>query len=454
MPSGSRRDTLPGPRTRSLAGDGSGPNGPQRLVDKLRLVAIAGADAGTAFESKRAHVLVGTHTSCDVVLADAAVSRFHFEIRSEPDGRLLIRDLESTNGTRVGGVSIVAAHLAPGAVIACGETQLRFEISADKVAVPTSARQRFGTMVGKSPAMASVFALLERAAASDSTVLLLGETGTGKEAAAESIHLESARKDGPFVVVDCGAIPAELLESELFGHDKGAFTGAVAAREGAFEAANGGTLFLDEIGELELELQPKLLRALERREVKRVGRSRYSPVDVRLIAATNRDLRAEVNAQRFRSDLYYRLAVLEVQLPSLREREGDLALLVERLLERLDVTPAVREELLAPAQLERIARHGWPGNVRELRNYLERCVAFAAPMPIAEPPASAKAELAVDLTRPLKEQRERWLLPFERKYLAGLLERHRGNITQAARAAGVDRITFYRLLWRHGLKEK
>src|SRR5262249_28771818 len=147
---------------------------------------------------------------------------------------------------------------------------------------------------------------------------------TGKEAAAESIHLEGARKDGPFVVVDCGAIPAELLESELFGHDKGAFTGAVAAREGAFEAASGGTLFLDEIGEPELWLHPKLLRALERREVKRVGRSRYTPVDVRVIAATNRDLRAEVNAQRFRSDLYYRLAVLEVSLPSLRERDGDL----------------------------------------------------------------------------------------------------------------------------------
>src|SRR5262249_37124515 len=206
--------------------------------------------------------------------------------------------------------------------------------------------------------------------ASDATVLVEGETGTGKEAVAESIHRESAREGGPFVVVDCGAIPSELLESELFGHDKGAFTGAVAAREGAFEAAAGGTLFLDEIGELSLELQPKLLRAIERREIKRVGRTRYTSVDVRLVAATHRDLRAMVNAEAFRSDLYYRLAVVAVRLPPLRERSEDLPQLVEHLLGGLAASAQARSGLTSPASLRELARHAWPGNVRELRNWL------------------------------------------------------------------------------------
>jgi two-component system, NtrC family, response regulator GlrR len=236
---------------------------------------------------------------------------------------------------------------------------------------------RFGRMVGRSLVMRQLFGLLERAAASDATVLIEGETGTGKEVSAVAIHENSPRKSGPFIVVDCGAIPAQLLESELFGYEKGAFTGAVSARMGAFEAANGGTIFLDEIGELSLDLQPKILRALEGRKVKRVGSNTYAPIDVRVIAATNRNLREEVAQKRFRSDLYYRLAVLSVKLPALRERPEDLPALVDEVLTHLGVRSSPSASpIRAPDYIAMLSRYRWPGNVRQLRNYLERRVAL------------------------------------------------------------------------------
>jgi two-component system, NtrC family, response regulator GlrR len=316
---------------------------------------------------------------------------------------------------------------------------------------------RFGQLIGHSPAMRCVIGRLARVAASDATVLLLGETGTGKEVAAESLHRESPRADGPFVVVDCGAIPAHLLESELFGHERGAFTGAVRAREGAFQAASGGTIFLDEIGELPRDLQPKLLRALARRAVKPVGTESYLEVDVRVIAATNRDLRREIEADRFRGDLYYRLAVVEVRLPALRERLGDLPLLVEALLRESRATPAETSRLLSVAFLDRLARQTWPGNIRELRNVIDRALAMGPWEPDAELAAELAAETlpgaapAVDLSRPFKQARDEWTARFERAYLTALLEHHAGSIRPAARAAGIDRVHLYRLLARHGL---
>jgi transcriptional regulator with PAS, ATPase and Fis domain len=314
-------------------------------------------------------------------------------------------------------------------------------------------------MVGTSSNMRALLATLQKAAASDATVLLEGETGTGKEASAEAIHRSSHRRDGPFVVIDCGAIPSQLLESELFGSERGAYTGAVASRMGAFESASRGTIFLDEIGELHIDLQPKILRALERRQVKRVGANDYRPVDVRVIAATNRALRAEVEAKRFRSDLYYRLAVVRIKLPPLRERSADIPLLVENVLSSLGVADAPESEALrSESFLQRLHRYPWPGNIRQLRNYIERCVALGDPdlppgldtCPPPPPDVSPRAEISV--TEPLRVARQRWTNAFEREYLENVLANHHNNVAAAARAAGVDRIHFYRLLWKHGLR--
>jgi len=343
------------------------------------------------------------------------------------------------------------------------------DIAEDEDDGPTRIRQQFiaepthfGNMVGRSAPMRALFDMLQRAAVSDATVLIEGETGTGKEATAETIHREGNRRDGPFVVIDCSSIPGPLLESELFGHERGAFTGAVATRQGAFQAASGGTIFLDEIGELGLELQPKILRALERRQAKPVGATQYEPFDVRVIAATNRSLRAEVQAQRFRSDLYYRLAVVQVKLPPLRERLSDLPLLVENMLRSLGMDQEViASSLRTQPFLERLMHYRWPGNVRQLRNYVERCVALDdATLPTnldTMPPPPSGAPLdgidAVDITQPLKFARERCVGNFERRYLEALLRKHNNNVSAAARAAEVDRIHFYRLLWKHGLRD-
>jgi len=318
---------------------------------------------------------------------------------------------------------------------------------------------RFGRMVGKSPAMQTVFDVLNKASTSDATILLEGETGTGKEVSAEAIHRGSGRRDKPFLVVDCGAMPPQLLESELFGHERGAFTGAVSSRQGVFEAANGGTVLLDEIGELSIDLQPKLLRVLERREVRRVGTNNHVPVNVRLIAATNRSLREQVGAHKFRSDLYYRLAVVEVKLPPLRERLPDLPALVDHIVRNFG---AVDDDALAtvrsPGFLGALAEHNWPGNIRELRNYLERCVAlhdFAPPRSAGTGSSPVPGpESAVNIGQPLREAREAWVSTFERRYLEELLRQHENRVSAAARAAGVDRIYFYRLLWKHGLRQR
>jgi transcriptional regulator with PAS, ATPase and Fis domain len=425
------------------------------LVKRFSLRVLAGPDAGAICTPESEHVAIGTHPSADLVLRDPTVSRFHCRITRGASGRAVVRDLGSRNGTLVQGVAVIEAPLPDtGATLTLGHTQLRFGPDPERVKIPLSERDRFGLLVGRSVPMRAVFAQLERTAATDSTVLLLGETGTGKEAAAESIHRASARAKGPFVVVDCGAIPQDLIESELFGHRRGAFTGAVESRRGAFERASGGTLFLDEIGELGSDMQTRLLRVLEQRAVKPVGAADYLDVDVRVIAATNRDLQAEVNARRFRSDLYYRLAVIDVRLPPLRDRPEDLPLLVERMLVELPGASGEAAELLrSPELLDDLSRHRWPGNVRELRNHLERCLALHERIPlVAQLPADGAGEPAVETGEPLKAARQKWTEAFERKYLVELLRRHEGNVAATARAAGVARAYFYRLLWRHGLR--
>jgi two-component system response regulator GlrR len=308
--------------------------------------------------------------------------------------------------------------------------------------------------------MRKLLDVLRKAAASEATVLIEGETGTGKDLSARTIHENSARHAGPFVVVDCGSIPPTLLQSELFGYERGAFTGAISARMGAFEASNGGTVFLDEVGELSLDLQPQILRVLEDRQIKRIGSNKYTPVDIRVVAATNRSLAKAVASERFRSDLYYRLAVLRVKVPSLRERKADLPLLVQEVLAQLGAagTP-LAGELCTEQFMSVLARHDWPGNVRQLRNYLQSQIALGGvPSPPGNqisllPPRDARMDpptVAVD--QPLKRARQEWNRVFEIRYVEALLQRHGGNVTEAARAAGVNRVYFYRLLWKHGLR--
>jgi DNA-binding NtrC family response regulator len=250
------------------------------------------------------------------------------------------------------------------------------------------------------------------------------------------------------VVIDCGAMPANLLESELFGHERGAFTGALTQRVGAFESARGGTVFLDEIGELPLDLQPKLLRALEDRTIRRLGASQRIPIDVRIVAATNRSLATEVNVGRFRSDLFYRLAVARIEVPALRERLDDLPLLVDTMLERLGVDESSRRRLATPKALAWLASRAWPGNVRELRNVLERWVVFGASERVPDGAAAPSAK--IDPSVPWLEARRRAVQEFERSYVEALLQAHEGNVSRAARAAGIDRVYLHRLLRRHG----
>jgi two-component system, NtrC family, response regulator GlrR len=323
-------------------------------------------------------------------------------------------------------------------------------ISGEPAAAPAG-RARFGDMVGESVAIRNVFAMLERAAATSATVVLEGETGVGKTLAARSIHAESSRAAGPFVIVDCAAVPPTLLESELFGHERGAFTGAEAHRVGAFEAAHRGTLFLDEIGELPVALQSKLLGVLENRELRRLGSGEPRKVDVRVIAATGRDLRAEVGAGRFRADLYYRLAVVRIVQPPLRERRADIPGLAAAMLRALGARDERIRALLTPPFCEQLARAPWPGNLRELRNYLERCLVFDAPQPF-EAPCAAPDDTYTAL--PYALARERALRAFERRYLVSLLEAHDGKVSAAAAGAGIDRTHFYRLLRRHGITRK
>ncbi|MEP6864917.1 MAG: sigma 54-interacting transcriptional regulator [Deltaproteobacteria bacterium] len=416
---------------------------------QFRITVEDGPDRGESLVSTRERLTVGTHEISDLRLTDRAVSRFHLELELG-EHAVIVRDLRSRNGTSVDDVPVLEAPLRDGAVLTVGTTRLRFQHEAGHAEIPLAPAQRFGRFVGGSAAIRAVIAELARVAPSDTTVLLAGETGTGKELAAESLHAASPRAGAPLLVVDCGALPPELLDAELFGHARGAFTGAEHDRAGIFEAAAGGTVLLDEVGELPLVLQPKLLRVLEAREVRRIGETSYRPVNVRVVAATHRDLRGAVNEARFRADLYYRLAVVEIRLPALRERRDDLALLVDTILEQLHATdhPLVAT-LRTPTFYEALAAHAWPGNVRELRNYLERCLALHAPLPPAAHAPPVDPHVA---NEPLEQARERWVKVFEHAYLTDLLGKHDGNVTAAARAAGVDRAHLYRLLWRNGLK--
>jgi len=401
---------------------------------------------GAAFDSNGGRCAIGTHESNDLRLTDTRVSRFHCEIVVE-GANARIRDLGSRNGTVVDGVRVVEAFLRGGSTIVVGGVSLRFDLLQQVKRLPISPRTSFHGVVAHSIAMRAALAWIERAATNDLTVLLEGETGTGKGKVAEAIHRGSPRAKHPFLVVDCGAIPANLVESELYGHEKSAFTGATERRVGAFEEASGGTLFLDEIGELPLEQQPKLLRVLESKEIRRVGSNAHRKVDVRIVAATNRDLRREVNEGRFRADLYFRLAVLRIELPPLRQRPDDVPALAKELLRAMGARDEEIERLCTKDFLASLRRGAWPGNARELRNHLERCLAFDEALPIVE---AARPTAVIDASLPYGEARRRAIDAFEREYVRELLARHDGKMTQAAAAAGIDRVYLYKLAKRHG----
>ena len=457
-----------------------------RHLRKSKLVIISGPDAGKEYELNKPRVTGGRSIINEIPLSDKAVSGSHFEIRGDDDGYML-RDLGSTNGTHVGELRVMEVFLKPGTTFRVGHTELRFQPLQDMVEIALSQSDRFGGVLGSSVKMREIFATLEKVAPSDLTVMLTGETGTGKEMVARAIHDKSPRRKKPFVVLDCGAIPKDLIESTLFGHEKGAFTGAVGQHKGCFEQAHGGTIMLDEIGELDISLQPKLLRVLENRELKRVGGDKLIRIDVRVLAATNRDLRAMVNNGTFREDLFFRLSVIQIENPPLRQRKEDVPQLVHHFL--ADVAKRRQMNMsIAVDAMSALMGLRWPGNVRELRNVIERAASLCdnptitradlilgrdmgagggsfgrqTSQPAVEAPGSMPGGGAVKgfdpaLLQPgvpFKEAKQSVTDEFEKIYLRELLGRNKGNITRSAHEAGLTRYHLRELLKRHGLTTK
>ncbi len=414
---------------------------------KYQVAITAGPDVGLT-RPIEGSMKIGSHADAQLTLKDTTVSRFHVELTARPDG-VRVRDLDSTNGSYMQGARINEVIIEDQGVVTVGKTSMKISMVEQDLGLP-AALSSFGTVKGAAPAMRQLFGILEKVAPTDSTVMLLGETGTGKEVLAHSIHARSKRVGRPFVVVDCGAVAPSLIESELFGHVKGAFTGAISDRNGAFLEADGGTIFLDELGELPLDLQPKLLRVLEGGQVRRVGEDKHRRIDVRVIAATHRDLDEEIEAGRFRRDLYYRLAVVLVQVPPLRDRLDDIPLLTEHFVKNMG-----RGTFELPRGLmARFAAYHWPGNVRELRNLVERALAGADVDPLPnESTASRSLQANEGMTDlPFKEAKERLVESFTKEYLMGLLNKCNGNISQMAREAGIARNYVHRLVTKYGLK--
>jgi transcriptional regulator with GAF, ATPase, and Fis domain len=362
----------------------------------------------------------------------------------------------STNGTKVDGIRVQEAILSPGSVLKVGEVEILVRPSAQKVELLPSESSEFGGVIGQALAMRTIFGVLERIAPTEATVLLDGETGTGKDVLARAILAKSGRANKPFVVVDCGAVSYSLIESELFGHERGAFTGAVSTRQGAFELAEGGTVFLDEIGELPLDVQPKLLRVLETKEFRRVGGNKTFKSNVRVVAATKRNLQREVGSGKFREDLYFRLAVVPLTVPPLRARREDIPMLARHILKATSAT----EYVMTDDTLAALAAHDWPGNVRELRNVLERAIYLAQASGTTELSlvilpggvAASDSGFHFEAGKSYRDTRSKYDSEFEKRYLKWLLGRHAGNVSAAAREAKMDRKHLHDLARKHGLR--
>jgi transcriptional regulator with GAF, ATPase, and Fis domain len=435
---------------------------PEALPDELIIIVVSGQARGQRTRLGD-RLRIGKAPDNDLVLPDDTVSRHHCELERASAG-IVVRDLGSTNHTRIGRTAVREATIEPGATLTIGDVELILRSEPNRAHILPSENPAFGDVLGPSLAMRTIFGVLERIAPTDAVVLLEGETGTGKDVVARALHARSNRKDQPFVVVDCGAVSYNLIESELFGHERGAFTGAVAARQGAFELGGRGTVFLDEVGELPIDVQPKLLRVLESGEYRRVGGNKPLRNEARIIAATKRNLKHEVERGKFREDLYFRLAVVPITVPPLRTRRDDIPALVEHFLDLAKKRdPQAAAVSLSRETVAALSAHDWPGNVRELRNVLDRAIYLATAsgekelrlvdLPVMATMADSNgAMLDFDPGRSYRETRSVFEADFERRYVSWLLERHNGNISAAAREAKMDRKHLYDLARKHGLR--
>jgi len=429
---------------------------PKTITSVPRLTVVAGPTAGRAFAMANQLATAGRHATNDLVIDDPRVSGVHLQLR-RVDDRVHVRDAGSTNGTWLGRHRITEIELAAGAELQLGGSTIRIEVDDGATTSPLSTSDSFGDLVGQSAVMRELFATLERVAPKEIGLLLQGETGTGKEEVARAIHAKSVRSSAPFVVIDATSLPETLAESLLFGHEKGAFTGAQERRPGFFEVAHGGTVFLDEIGELSPPLQSKFLRVLERHEVTRVGGQQPIKVDVRVIAATHRDLRHEIDAGRFREDLYFRLAPVRIMLPPLRDRADDIPIICQKLLSQI---AGDRTLLIENGALAHLLAQPWPGNVRELRNVLTRAAALASDDVIKRVDVAGEGfgfrgtreeRSALDLSGTFGVAKDRAIERFESAYLAALMKRCAGNLSLASREADLARHHLRDLLRKRGL---
>lgn len=423
-------------------------------IQCLRVTVEEGPDAEETVLIEGDRVTVGTAEGNDLVLSDPTVSRYHLELRRTERG-VHVRDLESTNGTFVGNVLIERGLVRAGSVVRLGHTKLRVDDQGHATREIYEG-DRLAGIVGRSGSMRHLMARVAKVASTPVSVLLVGESGTGKEVVARAIHELSTRSEQPYELVDCASLASQLIASELFGHERGAFTGADRQHVGAFERAHQGTLFLDEIGELPADLQPNLLGALERRRIRRVGGSSDRSVDVRVVSATNRDLRLEVNSNAFRLDLYYRLAVVAIEVPPLRERLEDVPLLAEHFARELG-RDASFDALFSEDVRAAMMTHRWPGNVRELRNLVEATVAMGEAPPLSgEIPLDASSSGGIQvgglLDLPYKQARKGIVEQFEALYLPHVLAQSEGNVSEAARRARMDRSYLSSLLRKHKLR--
>jgi DNA-binding NtrC family response regulator len=426
-------------------------------VSTLAVEVVEGPDKGRRVEAPEDRLTIGTARSNHLVMSDPTISRFHLELVNGSDA-VSVRDLGSRNGVWLGATALERARVPIGAELALGRSRIRILDGARKN-VDTHQALELQGLYGADPSMRRLMGTLLRVAPTNVAVLISGESGTGKELIARALHAQSNRAARPFVVVDCAALTPNLTTSALFGHERGAFTGAERKHIGAFERASGGTVFLDEVGELSLELQPQLLGVLERKRFLRVGGTEEINVDVRVVSATNRDLRGEVNRGAFREDLYYRLAVVNLEVAPLRKRLSDLPLLAEHFLREVGGT-APFSQVFDEKVLAQMMRHDWPGNVRELRNFVEALVAIGE-APSHEPRRDSSEEdsdierVAVNeriLTMRYADARAAVLGVFEKHYLAHLLRKAGGNVSSAARTASMDRSYLIKLLEKHALK--